>query len=151
MALIKLSSNYRQFFPRNYIARGWNGADNRRNFCCTGATCDPLLVHGRRTLYDRFTLSVSQREAIVKRNEIRGVKEIRVSVESFAFDIRYPRISWMESRPSQAIFAAVKFQTSVNESLKLGFSTRICRIEERFELRSSKGFLISFTFIITSN
>lgn len=26
MALIKLSSNYRQFFPRNYIARGWNGA-----------------------------------------------------------------------------------------------------------------------------
>lgn len=44
MALIKLSSNYRQFFPRNYIARGWNGADNRRNFCCTGATCDPLLV-----------------------------------------------------------------------------------------------------------
>lgn len=100
MALIKLSSNYRQFFPRNYIARGWNGADNRRNFCCTGATCDPLLVHGRRTLYDRFTLSVSQRETIVKRNEIRGVKEIRVSVESFAFDIRYSRISWMESRPS---------------------------------------------------
>lgn len=29
MALIKLSSNYRQFFPRNYIARElywWNGA-----------------------------------------------------------------------------------------------------------------------------
>lgn len=67
-------------------------------------TIRSLLVQGENFIRPFYVISQQVTEAAVKRNEIRGIKEIRVSVESFAFDI--PRISLL--RPIQLFPADIR-------------------------------------------